>query len=215
MSLRRKRRRKREQRRHHETHPSHRPTPADELHEIVAAPSSPDWALRAQGELSGLYADPRSASTEDPHDAGRAPAAVQLPSRALREADEVRRLAYTRRQAAEALGVSMSTIDRRIVPTIDTVMTPWGQRLIPVEELEHFLRDHLKPARVRPARRPAGRPPDDSSERRRADPARVPARSRPVRDRPRAHGRRCADRPPWSPMWPLTVRAVFVRSSSP
>jgi hypothetical protein len=67
-------------------------------------------------------------------------------------------LAYSRRQAAEALGVSISTIDRRIIPTIDTVKLPWGQRLIPVDELERFLRSHLAPARARQARRPAGRP---------------------------------------------------------
>jgi len=33
----------------------------------------------------------------------------------------VERLAYTRKQAAEVLGVSVSTIDRRVVPPIDTV----------------------------------------------------------------------------------------------
>jgi hypothetical protein len=28
---------------------------------------------------------------------------------------------------------------------VHTVKTPWGQRLIPVAELERFLRDHLEP----------------------------------------------------------------------
>jgi len=74
----------------------------------------------------------------------------------FREAREVERLAYSRRQAAEALGVSISTVDRRVVPAIDSVKTPWGQRLIPVAELERFLRAHLERGR-RPAtiRRPA------------------------------------------------------------
>jgi hypothetical protein len=54
------------------------------------------------------------------------------------------KLAYNRRQAAQALGVSISTIDRRVVPTIDTVKTPWGQRLIPAAELERFLRSVLR-----------------------------------------------------------------------
>jgi hypothetical protein len=47
------------------------------------------------------------------------------------QADEVRRLTYTRAQAAEALGVSLQTIDRRVVPAIDTVKTAWGSRLDP------------------------------------------------------------------------------------
>src|SRR5262245_49946087 len=76
----------------------------------------------------------------------------------LREAAEVERLAYNRRQAAEALGVSLSTIDRRVVPALDTVKTPWGQRLIPVAELNRFLWEHLEMGRPRPAPRPAGRP---------------------------------------------------------
>jgi Recombinase len=211
MSLRRKRRRRREQRRHHETQPTRRPTPAHDVREDVAAPPSPDWALRAKGELEGVYRTPRSASTEDPHDTGRRPAAVQSSSRALREADEVRRLAYTRRQAAEALGVSLSTIDRHLVPTIDTVMTPWGQRLIPVEELERFVRNHVKPARGRPARRPAGRPltlPPRVVERIRLEYARGRglseiARALTAEGVPTAHGGR-----QW---WPSTVRAVLVR----
>src|SRR6266545_2075770 len=77
----------------------------------------------------------------------------------LRETEKVARIAYSRRQAAEALGVSISTIDRRVVPAVDTVKTPWGQRLIPVDELDRLVQDHIEPAApVRP-RRPAGRPP--------------------------------------------------------
>ena len=77
----------------------------------------------------------------------------------LREAAEVERLAYTRRQAAEALGVSVSTIDRRVVPVIDTVKTPWGQRLIPVAELDRFLWEHLELGSSAYRSSPAGRPP--------------------------------------------------------
>jgi hypothetical protein len=76
----------------------------------------------------------------------------------LHEANRVERLTYSRKQAAEALGVSIATIDRRVVPVIDTVKTPWGQRLIPVDELERFLRHHLESGRPVAARRPAGRP---------------------------------------------------------
>lgn len=70
---------------------------------------------------------------------------------------EARLLTYTRQQAAEALGVSISTVDRRVVPSIQTVKVPWGQRLIPVSELERFVQDHLETGK-RAARRPAGRP---------------------------------------------------------
>jgi hypothetical protein len=76
------------------------------------------------------------------------------------EDEETERLAYTRKQAAEALGVSISTIDRHLVKVVDTVKTPWGQRLIPVAGIERFLREHLEPARERRARptRPARDP---------------------------------------------------------
>jgi recombinase len=81
-----------------------------------------------------------------------------LPHLDLREAQHVRRLAYSRRQAAEALGVSIATVDRRLVPTVRTVKTPWGQRLIPVDELERFIAEHVEQPRPRPAARPTGRP---------------------------------------------------------
>ena len=51
-------------------------------------------------------------------------------------AERVERLTYTRKQAAEALGISLATLDRRVVPVIETVTTEWGGRLIPVSELE-------------------------------------------------------------------------------
>jgi hypothetical protein len=52
-----------------------------------------------------------------------------------RLAGRVEPLAYTRDQAAQALGVSLATLDRRVVPAIATVKTEWGARLIPVGEL--------------------------------------------------------------------------------
>src|SRR5436190_11626469 len=86
------------------------------------------------------------------------PKRIWAPPGELQEAEEPNRLAYSRKQAAEALGVSISTIDRRLVPAVNTVKTPWGQRLIPVAELERFVREHLEPARGHADRRPAGRP---------------------------------------------------------
>src|SRR4051794_37472516 len=82
------------------------------------------------------------------------PASPPLSARDLRAADKVERLAYTRRQAAEALGVSVATLDRRVVPVIETVKTEWGARLIPVDELERYLDERREQARR------ASRPPE-------------------------------------------------------
>jgi hypothetical protein len=83
---------------------------------------------------------------------------------AWREVDHVERLVYNRRQAAEALGMSVTTLDRRVVPAIETVKLPWGARVIPVRELQRLLADHIEePRRTSPAGCP-GRPrtvPDD------------------------------------------------------
>jgi hypothetical protein len=87
-----------------------------------------------------------------------APSSTSVRRVELHEASRVERLAYSRKQAAEALGVSIATIDRRVVPTIDTVKTPWGQRLIPVDELERFLDQSIESGRPAAAHRPSGRP---------------------------------------------------------
>ncbi len=126
-------------------------------------------------------------------------------------ASSVTRLTYSRRQAAEALGVSITTIDRRIVPAIDTVKTPWGQRLIPVDELERFVDEHLEPAHERRSTRPAGRPPELPQaivDRVRLDYARGHtlgeiARSLTAEGVPTAH-----DGTKW---WPSTIRGVLLR----
>jgi hypothetical protein len=120
---------------------------------------SPDSALGAGGELEGFYGTAMWTASGDSCDVDEPPPSAPSGFRGIQAAGELRRLAYTRRQASEALGVSISTIDRRLVPSIDTVKLPWGQRLIPVDEFERFLRNHLTPARRRAARRPAGRPP--------------------------------------------------------
>jgi hypothetical protein len=131
----------------------------------------------------------------------------------LYEASRVERLAYTRKQTAEALGVSIATIDRRVVPTIDTVKTPWGQRLIPVDELERFLDQHIESGRPAAAHRPPGRPaslPESIVDRIRLEYARGQslgeiAEGLTADHVPTAHGGRR-----W---WPSTVRAVLVRAS--
>lgn len=57
------------------------------------------------------------------------------------------RLAYTRVQAAEALGISRSTFIRRVLPFVETVELSSGSRLIPVDELERFLAIRRRVAR--------------------------------------------------------------------
>lgn len=213
MSLSRKRRRKQGQRRHHETHPAPGTPPPDGLRDGVAAGFSPERLFPQRAREEPGAAASQEPSVHEEGDSVAAPPAV--PSPGLREAQEVERLAYTRRQAAEALGVRISTVDRRVVPAIDTVKTPWGQRLIPVDELARFLRKHREPARGRPARRLAGRPgtlPRSVVERIRLEYARGRGLSEIARrltadDVPTAHGGRR-----W---WPSTVRAVLLRSRSP
>ena len=66
----------------------------------------------------------------------------------FREATRVKRLAYTCTQAAQALGISTSTFERRILPFIETVQMDWGKRLIPIDELERFLAARRQQARA-------------------------------------------------------------------
>lgn len=131
----------------------------------------------------------------------------------LRETGKVERIAYSRRQAAEALGVSTSTIDRRVVPAVDTVKTPWGQRLIPVSELQRLLQEHIEPGTQRPRPRRAGRPvslPDSVLTRIQLEHSRgrtLAEIARALTDEgvATAHGGRR-----W---WPSTVRGVLLRAA--
>ena len=85
-----------------------------------------------------------------------ASATVRVDDVAVREATRVERLAYTRRQAAEALGISTSTFNRRVLPFIETLHMDVGTRLIPVDELERVLAERRHQARAK--RRPPARP---------------------------------------------------------
>jgi DNA invertase Pin-like site-specific DNA recombinase len=136
------------------------------------------------------------------------------PHRTVRAASEVERLAYTRSQAAEALGVGRSTFDRRLLPLVETVELPWGRRLIPVDELERLLAELRRPARGRPTPNAPGRPRAVAPElvkRIRAEHTAgkslaAIARALNANRTPTAHGGR-----QW---WPSTVRAVLTRASS-
>ena len=141
------------------------------------------------------------------------PKRTWAPPGELQEVDEANRVAYSRKQAAESLGVSVSTIDRHLVPSVSTVKTPWGQRLIPVSELERFVEEHLEPPRGRAPRRPAGRPatlPSSVVDRIRLDYASGRslgeiARALTFEGIATAHGGRR-----W---WPSTVRSVLLRTA--
>ena len=66
----------------------------------------------------------------------------------VREASHVERLAYSRSQAARALGISPSTL-RRLLPYIETIEMPWGTSLIPADELERIAVERRRTARPR------------------------------------------------------------------
>lgn len=85
--------------------------------------------------------------THEPTIPVQAPTAA-LPRVVIRQADYVTRLAYTRSQAAQALGVSLSTL-RRLLPYLDTIEMPWGGKLIPVDELERVAAERRRTARPR------------------------------------------------------------------
>lgn len=140
------------------------------------------------------------------------PTAV-LRARDLEVPKRVKRLACTRKQAAQALGVSLATLDRRVIPAIETVRTEWGSRLIPFDELERYLaerRQEARAARRRPAR--PGRKPGLEPE--------LVARIRgeyadgrtlgDIARRLNAGGVRTSQG--GRQWWPSTVRAVLVRS---
>lgn len=135
------------------------------------------------------------------------------PSAIVRPGTRVERLAYTRTQAAEALGVSRSTFYRRVLPLIETVEMPWGTKLVPVDELERLVAERRQPPRERrrPSR-PSGRPPSlapDIVKRIRAERAAGRSLGEIARELntdqvPTAHG--------GVQWWPSTVRAVLRRS---
>jgi hypothetical protein len=131
----------------------------------------------------------------------------------VRAATEVERLAYTRTQAAEVLGVSRSTFDRRVLPLLETFDMPWGTRLVPVDELERFVNVRRRPARGRAQTAPPGRPtavPDVlvrhvQAEHAKGNSLRQIARDLNATQTPTAHG--------GGQWWPSTVRSVLIRSS--
>ena len=89
--------------------------------------------------------------------------------------ERVERLAYTRQQAAKAIGVSLATLDRRVVPAIETVADGMGRTA-----------DPSRRARALPRRAKAsGRSPPSDAARSKAGSAARSGHSDPPKTRPR------------------------------
>lgn len=139
------------------------------------------------------------------------PRTADPPRVVVREPEYVVRLAYTRSQAAEALGISRSTL-RRLLPYVETIEMPWGGKLIPVDELERLVAERRRPASASrraaaPGRKPSV-PPDVvqriREQRSAGGSLREIAGGLNADNVPTAHG---GER--W---WPSTVRAVLRRA---
>jgi hypothetical protein len=132
--------------------------------------------------------------------------------RSIRPAESVERLAYSIVEAAEALGVSPSTVSRSVVPFVETIELEEGRVLIPVDELERYVATRRRPVPARPKRPPVGRPaavPSEVAERIRAEHAAGRtlgqiARGLDADEISTAQGGRR-----W---WPSSIRAVLLRS---
>lgn len=129
-------------------------------------------------------------------------------------AEQVERLAYTREQAAKAIGVSVATLDRRVVPTIATVETESGARLIPVAELERYLAERTQqPRRKRKPPTPSGRKAGVSPEvveRIRGEHAKGSSLGEIARGLNTDRVRTAQGGRQW---WPSTVRVVLLRAA--
>jgi Recombinase len=155
---------------------------------------------------------PRPAlSPAEPRPSTQPDATASQPKVVVREAAYVERLAYTRTQAAAALGISRSTL-RRLLPYLDTIEMPWGGKLIPVDELERLVTERRRPAvPPRPAARPGRKPsiPPDVVQRIRN--ARAAGRTlRQIAADLNASGTATAHG--GAQWWPSTVRAVLRRA---
>jgi len=131
----------------------------------------------------------------------------------VREATRIERLAYTRTQAAEALGISRSTFNRRVLPLIETIAMPWGTSLVPADELERLLAERRQPARAqtmhntrvgRPAALASGVVARIRDEHAAGNSLGVIARGLTADQIPTAHG--------GVQWWPSTVRAILDQS---
>jgi hypothetical protein len=140
--------------------------------------------------------------------AATAPPIVRLPGR-------VERLAYTRKQAAEALGISRSTFDRRVLPFIETIDMEWGTRLVPVDALQRLVAERRRPPRARPAVTSRGRPPSVPAEIARRIKARHAAGNTLGQIARELNAERIPTAQGGARWWPSTVRSILRREARP
>jgi hypothetical protein len=62
--------------------------------------------------------------------------------------EPVEPVVYTREQAAQMLGISLATLDRRVIPVIATIKTEWGARLIPKDGIDRYLTERTEQPRA-------------------------------------------------------------------
>ena len=128
-----------------------------------------------------------------------------------RDAQRVERLAYTRTQAAAALGISRTTFNRHVLPFVETIEIGSGSRLVPIDELKRYAAERRRAARARAIPAPPGRPsvlPDELVKEIRTAHAAGRSLAQIARElnaasTPTAHG--------GTRWWPSTVRAVLDR----
>jgi hypothetical protein len=121
----------------------------------------------------------------------------------VRQPDRIERLAYTRPQAAEALGIGRTTLTRLLL-YIDTIETPWGTTL---------LAERRRPRHQRPRSKRSGRPATLPPE--------VIERIRTAHAGGRSYGEIAralnADRTPTAHggkrWWPSTIRGILQRAN--
>ncbi len=130
----------------------------------------------------------------------------------MRQADYIERLAYTRSQTAQALGISRSTLSR-LLPHIETIELPWGTSLIPVDELERIAVERRRTPRPRLEPATQGRKP--------AVPPEITKRIRAERSSGKSfreiaaslNAERIGTAHGGERWWPSTVRAVLRRAA--
>jgi Recombinase len=158
---------------------------------------------------------PRRRGTRTLPHPGRAAEQAATTERVIREATSVERLAYTRSQAAAALGLSRSTFIRRVLPYVETIEMPWGTKLIPADELDRLLAEQRRAAKPRPAPAARGRPrlvPAEIIKRIRSERAAGKSLHQIAADLnadqiPTAHG--------GAKWWPSTIRSALTRMNPP
>ncbi|MDX6646498.1 MAG: hypothetical protein QOK40_2225 [Miltoncostaeaceae bacterium] len=124
--------------------------------------------------------------------------------------DDPPRLSLSRAEAAQALGVSLRTLDRQVVPRIQTALLEDGTRLIPLAELERCLVERTTPARTPMASSSRRAIPEAIRERIRSE-RQAGLSYRQIADRLQAEGVPTAQS--GTRWWASTVRGALINGS--